>query len=57
MSAAVEQRLAHFRAGHGTSSAAARLPPRSEEPPGKAAAPEASEGPDRGGQVSAAVCG
>lgn len=49
MAAAVEQRLARFRA--------ARLPPRSEEPPGKAAAPEASEGPDRGGQVSAALCG
>ncbi|XP_040408605.1 SAYSvFN domain-containing protein 1 [Cygnus olor] len=52
MSAAVEQRLARFRAARGTttSSAAARLSPLSEEPPGKVAAPEASEGPERGGQ-------
>ncbi|NXX19518.1 SMDC1 protein, partial [Podargus strigoides] len=39
-SAAVERRLAEFRAARGSAAA----PPRSAEPPGKAAAPEAAEG-------------
>ncbi|KAM9273144.1 SAYSvFN domain-containing protein 1 [Cariama cristata] len=41
MSAAVERRLARFRAVRGGSVAAS---PRPAEPPGKAAAPEAAEG-------------
>ncbi|KAM6272359.1 SAYSvFN domain-containing protein 1 [Spheniscus humboldti] len=40
MSAAVERRLASFRAARGSVSAS----PRPAEPPGKAAAPEAAEG-------------
>ncbi|XP_075352317.1 SAYSvFN domain-containing protein 1 [Mycteria americana] len=40
MSAAVERRLAQFRAARGSAGA----PPRPAEPPGKAAAPEAAEG-------------
>ncbi|KAM6138892.1 SAYSvFN domain-containing protein 1 [Phoenicopterus ruber ruber] len=40
MSAAVERRLAQFRAARGS----AAVSPRPAEPPGKAAAPEASEG-------------
>ncbi|XP_039423923.1 SAYSvFN domain-containing protein 1 [Corvus cornix cornix] len=41
MAAAVERRLAQFRAARGSAAAA----PRPAEPPGKAAAPEAAEGP------------
>ncbi|KAM4786323.1 SAYSvFN domain-containing protein 1 [Cyanocitta cristata] len=41
MAAAVEHRLAQFRAARGSAAAA----PRPAEPPGKAAAPEATEGP------------
>ncbi|XP_075002907.1 SAYSvFN domain-containing protein 1 [Calonectris borealis] len=40
MSAAVERRLARFRAARGSATAS----PRPAEPPGKAAAPEAPEG-------------
>ncbi|XP_053828983.1 SAYSvFN domain-containing protein 1 [Vidua macroura] len=41
MAAAVERRLAQFRAARSSSAAA----PRPAEPPGKAVAPEATEGP------------
>ncbi|XP_056344187.1 SAYSvFN domain-containing protein 1 isoform X2 [Oenanthe melanoleuca] len=41
MAAAVERRLAQFRAARGSAAAA----PRPAEPPGKAAPPEAAEGP------------
>uniref|UniRef100_A0A8C3DUQ1 SAYSVFN motif domain containing 1 n=1 Tax=Corvus moneduloides TaxID=1196302 RepID=A0A8C3DUQ1_CORMO len=55
MAAAVERRLAQFRAARGSAAAA----PRPAEPPGKAAASEAAEGPRAaavgpgGAQVSA----
>ncbi|XP_074024272.1 SAYSvFN domain-containing protein 1 [Numenius arquata] len=45
MSAAVEQRLASFRAARGSSA----VSPRSAEPPGKAAAPQAAEGQQAAG--------
>uniref|UniRef100_A0A8C9NK45 Uncharacterized protein n=1 Tax=Serinus canaria TaxID=9135 RepID=A0A8C9NK45_SERCA len=41
MAATVERRLAQFRAARGSAAAA----PRPDEPPGKATAPEAAEGP------------
>ncbi|XP_014806007.1 PREDICTED: SAYSvFN domain-containing protein 1 [Calidris pugnax] len=50
MSAAVERRLASFRAARGSPA----VSPRSAEPPGKAAAPQAAEGQQAAGPSGSA---